>query len=178
MVVRLDSWTNRQMRTVISFPAVWEKLLIESNQERCEMVWQCSTTMQHHTQPRRPNNGSSSMGGRCCSILYAVCTWYPQTGPLKWHLSGPRFVNKDDVIAAGMIWLQVLHQDVFAKSFNVLVSRWVKCLSRGGEMLWCLHVCKQLYLCGNKCCVTVSLHTLLLEHPFCILGLYTLSTTC
>jgi hypothetical protein len=55
------------------------KLFIKIDQERCEMVWSCSMTMQHHTLLSRPHNGTSSMGGRYCRIPHKLPTWHPQT---------------------------------------------------------------------------------------------------
>jgi hypothetical protein len=39
-----------------------------------------------------------------------VCTQHPQAGPLKQHLLGLWLVNKNNVTAAVITWLQVLDQ--------------------------------------------------------------------
>jgi hypothetical protein len=56
--------------------------------------WQCDTT-----QPHRPNNSSSDVGWRCCSILQSL-TWYPQT----LISSG----SSDGIYQGSSLWLIIL----------------------------------------------------------------------
>jgi hypothetical protein len=110
--------------------------------------WSFSTAMRRHTQPGR----SSAMGVRCYSISYTATADFHLFGPLKRHLLWQRLVN-DDVIVAARTSKHGFHQGFFGKV-------WDKCLNRSGRrkiVLRCVHVCKELCLCGNKCQVTVSL---------------------
>lgn len=127
VAVRLDSWIDTEVRSVIHFTHRGEHTNTHHREliaKWCDhAVWQCDNT---HTQPSRPIVYPSGVCGRCCCIPYAVLIWHPQTfqhfGPLKWHLLGHWFVDID-VIRVVMIWLHVLDRDFFAEGFSAQVSR-------------------------------------------------------
>jgi hypothetical protein len=81
---------DNKLRSVVRFfmfRATYQRI----SGDYCEMVWSCSMTVRHNTQPGRPNSGSSDMGGRCCSIPHKVrlgtlglqSLWAPQIASIR-----------------------------------------------------------------------------------------------
>lgn len=95
----------------------WGMLFDERDREESEMVWPCPTTMGHHIQPGRTNNGYFGLFWTLKRHLYgaAVCEWW-------WYYVGENLVTG-------------ACQDFVANGFIALVYRWSKCLNRGGDQV-------------------------------------------